>query len=274
MPVSTSYWNVSDKGYASFLTNLENVPWTEIPAPNPSTPLTEAPALVVLKHRLDRAVRGVLAAMGVSNKVLVADQEWDRCQTRLNARVAFDENDTHPERRAAAGRVRAALLTGSGTAQNALAPDLEVDFGGAQVNQCKQGTPLYADVQALGYQPLIDDIRVASEALAVAVGREIPGPRPPSRSVQIREAVRDAARAFNAVDDSIDDLLAQVDEGTPAYAQLMKLRVSLQTLLARYATHTPSVADVDPETPPAAPSTPETPATPATPNPGGSPFVE
>jgi hypothetical protein len=111
------------------LTNLETAPWIEIPAPDPSKPLTEASTLVVLKDRLDRAVRGVLAAMGVSNKVLLADQEWDRCQTRLSARVAFDENDTDPKRRAAAGRVRAALLSGSGTAQNALPLELDVDFG-------------------------------------------------------------------------------------------------------------------------------------------------
>lgn len=269
MTVMMSYWNVSDKGYASFLTNLENVPWTEIPAPDPATPLSEVPTVVMLKHRLDRAVHGVLAAMGVSNKVLIADQEWDRCQTRLSARVSFDENDADPNRRLAASRVRAALLTGGGTGQNALAPDLEVDFGGAQVNQCKDGTPLFADIQALGYQPLIHDIRVATDALAVAVGREIPGPRPSSRSVQIREAVRAAARAFNAVDDTVHDLLAETAEGTPAHAQLTKLRLSLQNLLARYATHTPA-AGPTPEPPPAAPSTP---VTPATPNPGGSPFV-
>jgi hypothetical protein len=255
------------------LTNLENAPWTEIPAPDPAKPLSEAPTVVMLKNRLDRAVRGVLAAMGVSNNVLEADKEWDRCQTRLNTRVAFDENDTELERRAAAGRVRATLLTGGGTGQNALALDLEVDFGGAQVNQCKEGTPLYADIQALGYQTLIDDIRASSDALAVAVGREIPGPRPPSRSVQIREAVRSAARAFNAVDDSIDDLLTETAEGTPAHAQLTKLRLSLQSLLARYATHTPPAGAEGPipENPTAAPSTP---VTPATPNPGGGPFVE
>ena len=262
MPTTTSYWNVSDKGYASFLTNLENAPWTEIPAPDPSKPLTDAPSLVVLKNRLDRAVRGVLVAMGVSNQVLLADQEWDRCQARLNARVAFDENDTNADRRAAACRVRAALLSGAGTAQNALAPDLEVDFGGAQVNQCKQGTPLYADIQALGYQSIIDEIRAASAALAVAVGRDMPGPRAPSRSIQIREAVRTAARSFQAVDDSIEDLLSQTFAGSPAHAKLTKLRLSLQTLLARYATQTQS-ADLAPvpETP--APATPATPATPA-----------
>ena len=253
MPVSTSYWNVTDKGYASFLTNLENAPWAEIPAPDPSKPLTEAPVLSVLKHRLGRVVLGVLEAMGVSNKVVIADQEWDRCETRLSARVAFDENDTDADRRAAAARVRAALLTGAGTAQNALAPDLEVDFGGAQVNQCKPGTSLHADIEALGYQPLIDDIRVATEALAVAVGREIPGPRPPSRSIQIREAVRAAAKTFNAVDDSINDLLGETPKGTPAHAQLTKLQVSLQTLLARYAAHTPDVEPV-PENPPAEPT--------------------
>lgn len=272
MALFTSYWNVSDKGFASFFTNLESAPWTEIPAPDPAKPLSEQPAIVVLKNRLDRSVRNVLAAMGVSNKVLVADQEWDRCQTRLAARVAFDENDADPARRAAAGRVRAALLTGSGTAQNALAPDLEVDFAGAQVNQSKPGTSLHPDIQALGYQPLIDDIRAATEVLAVAVGRDMPGPRPGSRSMQIRDAVRAAAKAFNAVDEAIDDLLDQTAGGTPAHAQLTKLRLSLQTLLARYATNSPP-ADVDPvpETPPAV--TP-TPATPATPNPGGSPFVE
>jgi hypothetical protein len=270
MAANTSYWNVSDKGYASFLTNLENVPWTEIPAPDPAKPLSEAPTLVVLKHRLDRGVAGVLAAMGVSNRVLLADQEWDRCQTRLSARVSFDENDSDPERRAAAARVRAALLTGGGTGQNALAPDLEVDYGGAQVNQCKDGTPLFADIQALGYQPLIHDIRVATDALAVAVGRDMTGPRAPSRSVQVREAVRAAAKAFNAVDDSVNDLLTVTAEGTPAHAQLTRLRLSLQTLLARYATHTPAAGPI-PEPAPAAPSTP---VTPATPNPGGSPFVE
>jgi hypothetical protein len=270
MAATTSYWNVSDKGYASFLTNLANDPWAEIPPPDPATPLSEVPTIVVLKHRLDRGVRGVLTAMGVSNKVMVADQEWDRCQARLGARVSFDENDADPERRAAARRVRAALLSGGGTGQNALAPDLEVDFGGAQVNQCKDGTPLFADIQALGYQPLIHDIRVATDALAVAVGREIPGPRPLSRSIQIREAVRAAARAFNAVDDSMDDLLAETAEGTPAHAQLTKLRLSLQTLLARYATHTPPAGADDP-----VPENPAAPSTPATPtNPGGSPFVE
>ena len=265
MPTSKSYWKVSDKGYASFLTNLENVPWNEIPAPEPAKPLTEAPVLVVLKHRLDNAVHGVLAAMGVSNMVMVADQEWERCQTRLNAKVAFDENDADAERRASAGRVRAALLSGKGTAQNALAPDLEVDFGGAQVNQCKAGTPLFADIQALGYQPLIDDIRVATDALAVAVGRHASGTRAPARSIQIREAVRAAARAFNAVDDSIDDLLAKTSEGTPAHAQLTKLQTSLQTLLARYATNTPPEVEPVVDNPPAAPTTP---------NPGGGPVVE
>jgi non-ribosomal peptide synthetase component F len=96
------------------------------------------------------------------------------------------------------------------------------------------------------------------------------GPRAPSRSVQVREAVRAAAKAFNAVDDSVNDLLTVTAEGTPAHAQLTRLRLSLQTLLARYATHTLAAGPI-PEPAPAAPSTP---VTPATPNPGGSPFVE
>ncbi len=31
MAPTLSYWNVSNKGYASFLTNLENVPWSPRP---------------------------------------------------------------------------------------------------------------------------------------------------------------------------------------------------------------------------------------------------
>ena len=151
MARNPGFGRVNDRGYAAFLNSLHAMPWAAITEPDPAQPLSEAPILVVLKHDLVRAVDGVLDAMGLSSKVLDADRAWGRCQMRLHARVLFDEHDPDPERRIAADRIRTVLLSGNGTAQNALRPELAVDFGRAQVAACREGAPMYADIQTLGH---------------------------------------------------------------------------------------------------------------------------
>ena len=144
--------------------------------------------------------------------------------------------------------MRATLLLGTGTGQNGMQADKQVDYGRMQVNQCRQGTQLQEDIKALGYEQLIEDIRQSTEALAEAAGRQASAKSSP-KSVLTRQALRKAASEFLWVTKGIDDLLATIPDRTEEHDQLCSLRASLHTLLERYAIRSEENAEADSEPP-------------------------
>ncbi len=235
------YSNVTDKGFTSFLSELSDGEWKGIsikkydaPDQVPSSPLLDAPRTVVWKLRATWAIGGVMEAIGSASPGLLArlDAEWDSGQRALNLRLASALEHKDEKHRAAAERLRKALLSGSGAEQTTLRLDQEVDFGGHQVTIASE-EPLAADVKTVGIQEHIERIREATAALGAGLGR-VPGQnRAPSRSRQLRDALSVCSTAFNAIHDEMEWLLEHTAEGA-GRDHLKALQAPFLMLLDRY----------------------------------------
>lgn len=243
------YSNVTDKGFTSFLKELSDGEWKGISIKKydaadqvPSSPLLDAPRTVVWKLRATWAIGGVTGAIGSASPGALArlDGEWDSAQRALNLRLASALEHKDEKHRAAAERLRAALLSGSGAEQTTLRYDQEVDFGDHQVKVASE-EPLAADVKTVGIQEHIERIREATAALGAGLGR-IPGQnRAPSRSRQLRDALTVCSTAFNAIHEEMDWLLEHTAEG--ASRDLVKaLQAPFLALLERYSVKSGSAA--------------------------------
>ena len=199
MATTISFYNVSAAGFGAFREDLDGPAWADIPGPA-GVPLSACESRVMFKETLSIAVNTVIAATTESNRTTLAQARWERCQNRLSHTVAVDEDDESTERQTMARRVRAALLVGNGTGQNGMPADKQVDHGRMQVCQCRQGTQLHRDLEALNYGHLIEDIRTSTEALAEAVGRNATAKQASARSALIRDALGKAATDFLWVD--------------------------------------------------------------------------
>jgi hypothetical protein len=234
------YSYVNDKGFIAFLHELSDGEWKAVSIKKydvedrlPPSPLLEAPRPVVWKTRATWAIRGLLAAAGITTaEIDRLDAEWDSAQRATDRILAAALEDRDTAVRAAAERLRAALLSGNGTDQTGFALDQEVDFGRNQIQLTKDG-PLTADVKTVGLAPHIQRIHEATEALAAGLGRAPGQNRAPARSRQIRDALTACSAAFNAIHDDIEWLLDHTPEGTHR-EQLRSLHKPFLALLERY----------------------------------------
>jgi hypothetical protein len=242
------YGYVGTDGFLAFRAELEHDAWKSVVTkkhhPDKSGDgLIDAPSPTQWKVRLLQALDALEQSVGQGNGNKLLDDEWDRCQKRLDLRSNFDLADPLPARRAAADRVRQALLAGNGTAQTSLDYDKEVDFGEKQALLAGK-QPLAADIKLLGYESLLADIARATQDLAQGIGRTDGRGRPLARSARIRDAQIGAVNAFNSVHDAIVWLRNQ--PSSPAARQrLDALFTPLQGLLDRYP---PTAAPVGADT--------------------------
>ena len=125
------------------------------------------------------------------------DGSWDSAQRRLFHRVAAGVDSEDTEVRAAADRLSAQILAGTGVAQTQYDFDAEVDFGLNQIALTQAGGALAADAKKLKLGDALADVEKATEALAKGIGRGTGDKRrPPSR--KLRSAIAECAASFNA----------------------------------------------------------------------------
>jgi hypothetical protein len=232
------YGNVVDTGFLSFAGALEEGAWKDISIKKhdseemlASTPLVTTPVAVKWKLTSAWGIRALVAAMSVGNTADL-DKEWDAAQRAFAAGVASEEDHQDPAYRAAAGRIRTALLSGAGTIQTQSDLDKEVDFGQKQLLLAEQ-KDLAADLKLTGLGPRLERIRAATLALGKGIGREPGKNRAPARSLRIRDALRECSGAFNLVHDDLVWAIAHTPSG-PERDKLEKMLEPFQALLDRY----------------------------------------
>lgn len=237
------YSYVTDKGFASFARELSEGAWKEVSIkkydnetepPVARASLLEAPLPVVWKLRATWGIRALTRAMGTAtaDDLIMLDAEWDSSQRALNLALLTAAEHRDPEPRAAAERVRTALLMGGGTAQTQLSYEKEVDFGYAQLDLAGKA-PLAADVKTTGLRGHLDRIREATDALAVGLGRTGGQRRTMSRARRIRDALAACSGAFNAIHDELGWILEHTAAGKDR-EPLAALHAPFLALLDRY----------------------------------------
>jgi hypothetical protein len=259
---SKSFGNVDDKAFVTLGVALEEGAWKDISIKKHDSeamvalsPFANLPLASKWKLHGTWGVRRLVAALSVGNNVEL-DSEWDASQRSFASGVASEEDHQDPAHRAAAGRLRTALLDGAGTAQTQLDLDGEVEFGKKQLRLVEEKA-LAADLHLTGLGPKMDRIREATAALDAGTGR-VPGKnRAKARSVRVREALAECAAAFNSIHDDLVWAMAHSPSG-PDRDKLEKLLEPLQAALDRAPATAAATPAADATAAPAAP-----PATPA-----------
>jgi hypothetical protein len=236
------YSYVTDKGFTSFARELSEGAWggisieiydSEAVPPVAREPLANTPVAVLWKLRAIWAIRGLVRALGIASaeELMRLDAEWDSSQRALNLALLTEAEHKEAERRAAAERLRASLLSGAGTSQTRLSYDKEVDFGYAQMTLVGKA-PLAADAEVADLAPYLERIRDATLALATGLGREPGQTSTGSRARRIQKALPGCSTAFNAMHDELDWLIEHtIGEDS---ARFEALRVPLVALIDRY----------------------------------------
>jgi hypothetical protein len=258
---ANGYSFVTDHGFGAFAQDLDQGAWASVDIQPFDTeegiakaPLADAPLVVAWKLRVLWGIRALAAAAG-TDVLAELDAEWDSAQRAFHLGVATAEEHKSPVVRAAAGRVRGALLSPSGTAQNALDYEKEVDFGRDQVKRGSAGA-LAEDVETIGATHHVARIHDATEAFAKALGRDENKGRAPARGRRLRAALVTCSTAFNGVHDEITWAIEHTADQAER-ARLGALLAPFQALLARYPSPTAAKA-ADQGADPTAPTPPPT----------------
>lgn len=256
------YGNVTDRAFVAFDRELDDGAWKGIAlkkadeqAHENAALLLNAPQLVIWKLRLRWGSAGVIAALGAA-PLAELDGNWDSAQRRLFHRVATGIDDDDRAVRAAADRLSAQILAGTGVAQTQYDFEAEVDFGFNQIALTQADGPLAADVKRLKLADALADVAKTTEALAKGIGRGTGEKRrPPSR--KLRSAIAECAASFNGVHEDLAWFIGRTPTGAER-DKLTALLVPLEALLSRHAPAAPAeAAPVE-----AAPVTPEQPLKP------------
>jgi hypothetical protein len=246
------YGYVTDKGFASFARALSEGAWKDVSIekhdgdgdpPLAKGPLLEASPALLWKLRATWAIRALLGAMGTAtaDDLLRLDAEWDSSQRALNLTLLAAGEHRDAEHRAAAERLRTALLLGGGTGQTQLSYEKEVDFGIAQRDLAGKA-PLSADVKAVGVGEHLERIGDATDALAIGLGRGPGQVRAVSRARRIRDALAACAAAFNTIHDELAWAIEHTGPGND-HQRLEALYAPFLALLERYPAHAKTGSD-------------------------------
>jgi hypothetical protein len=238
---------VQSEGFTSFSEKLNVSPWRDLditpydtPARKLSNGILALSTPVLLKLMMKWALDDLRTAE-LPTETLNADTvdrtRWDPPQKQLNKEIAAAESRPDPEDKAAATRLRAALLKGRGTQQTQLPIPQEVRFGYAQVLKARSDT-LSKDVARFNLTNLIDEIYKATQALDQASGYT-------ERNKRQTEGLSRCVSTFNWVVGTLDLLLPSANEQERTLLQTM--RDPLQKLLDDYPAPT-DTSDEDPPT--------------------------
>jgi hypothetical protein len=234
------YGNVHETGFVAFAHDIAEGEWKEVSLAGYDTPerrlppdSLQIPPEVAWKLRAAWAIGGLRDALGKSPEVLAElDTDWDGTQRKLYHLIGGAAEDRDPAIRAAAERLRIALLEGNGVAQTNRTYDAEVDFGRRQVELMTNGT-LKADVELLGLAGMRDQVHEVTEALARGLGRAPGEQRTGTRRERIRAARTACATAFNGIHSEIAWFLEHTPPGA-VRSRIERLLAPFKALLARY----------------------------------------
>ena len=260
------YGYVEDKGFVSFSGAFGEGEWESIDIqPYDSeemlvkAPFMTTPVAIQWKLSGTWAIRMLVRSMSVGNTAEL-DSEWDAAQRSFAAGVASEEDHKDPAHRAAAGRIRTALLAGAGTGQTIFELDGEYEFGKQQIVLAEQ-KPLAADLKLTDLGPKLDRIREATLALGEGIGR-VPGKnRAPARWLRIRDALQGCVGAFTSIHDGLQWAIAHSPSG-PERDQMERLLEPFKALLERYPA--PAAAEAKAAPAPAATTIPDAKGAPGT----------
>ena len=198
--IRVNVWGGGKTGYIPYSKYIKLTP--DAPEREISIEVREErpPGLFGLAKSELRKDTGLKLRMPTADELTSLDRAWDASERRVNSQIAVHEDSEDPARAAAAARLRAALLSGAGSAQTVLSWEQEVDFGRKQVELASQA-PLSDDVALLELQPFIDDISEKTEALSNVLRQE--GSSSAPRSNRIREALVGCRQSFNRVHDDL-----------------------------------------------------------------------
>ena len=228
-----SFSHVPMAGFAAFQSTMQEHPWTEIDASaysDPSKSLWDASPLVLSKVRLQRSIQQLLVTMLGAGGAKACDRRWDSTQKQLNGLLVAYAESSDPAKRDAAKRLQSLLLLGGGVAQTMLRYQEEVDFGRKQIALVAAGQGA-TDVATLGLGAMINEMAVATEALAAVIGH---GETVAAPHLRRAKAVTTCAQTFGVVAEGLAWLIDQGGNGAEQ-GIAMKLYTSLHELTDRYA---------------------------------------
>lgn len=247
------YGAVDGKGFVSFGGAFEEGAWESVQIKKHDneemvalSPIASLPVAVFLKLQGTWGIRSLVKAMSVGNNVEL-DQEWDSAQRAFSAGVASEEDHKDPAHRAAAGRIRTALLDGAGTSQTQLDLDKEYDFGMKQLRLAEEKS-LAADLKLTGLTSMLGRIQEATVALGEGTGRAPGKNRAPARSLRIRDALQECSAAFNNIHDYLTWAIDHSASG-PDRDKLEQMLAPFQALLDRYPATAASAGAASPAAP-------------------------
>jgi hypothetical protein len=233
------YRNVKDTALLAFSDELSRGAWGAIDLTGlvgedgkPVRPLEELTTLVELKLRLTRGIGSLAKAIAASDATTGIELIWDNKQRAFVTRITLATLEGGAEDKKTAARILAALTAGGGLAQTGYSHDAEVDFGRKQIRLAAEPN-LRADLSSLGLLPSIDEISVATENLAVAIGRDGSGSRKLSPSHQISKELSSCITSFTGVHSQLD-WLAQVAASDEDRRRIDDLRKPMSDLLQRF----------------------------------------
>ncbi len=228
-----SFSHVPMAGFAAFQSTMQGHPWTQVDASayaDPSKPLWNAGPLVLSKVRLHRSIQQLLVTMLGAGGAKACDRRWDGVEKQLYGLLAAYAQSSDPAKQDAAERLQGLLLLGNGVAQTMLRYQEEVDFGRKQVALAAAGQGA-TDVATLGLGATINEIAVATEALAAVIGY---GENVVAPHARRRKALAACMQTFGAVAEGLAWLI-DLGGDSVERALAMELYASLNELVDRYA---------------------------------------
>lgn len=209
--------SIAESSYLSSLNDLERDPnWGPVDVSafalaNAARPeLLKQPRLVVWKVRLMWSIDLLMSALGLTDrsKILTLAADYMTAQRRLLSKLQLDLTDPNQTTREAATKAQSLLLP-DGLKHINLSYDQKIAFSRSQIVLADD--QLGHEVQTLGLKSFMDHIAQSTEALSSALGMAPGKARDQSKSLRIREALRNTQRDFKAV---LNDILWHAENTT------------------------------------------------------------
>ncbi len=208
---------IAESNYISTLNDLERDPnWGGVDVSpftlaSPVRPeLLKQSRLVVWKVRLVWSIDLLMSALGLTDrsKIITLAADFTTAQRRLFSKIQLDLTDPNQTIREATIKVQLLLLP-EGLKHVNLSYDQKIAFGRSQIALADD--QLGHELQTLGLRPFMDHIAQTTEALSSALGIAPGKSRDQSKSLRIREAIRNTQRDFKAV---LNDILWHAENTT------------------------------------------------------------
>lgn len=232
-----SFAYVPAEGFTAFGAELRTGAWGDIDTTNYLgadgrliKAISSAPVKVVLKVQLQGAIATMVDVLKSAGSAKACDDVWDTAEKRLGVMISAALVSKNAAKRAAGERLHQWLLLGEGAGQTKLKYHQEVDFARKQLELGTNGQ-CAADIALLELGDLMQDIAIATEALAGAIGHGNTGFTPSRRKGATLSSCR---IAFGAVHGQLEWIASSGSSGIDKDVA-SALLVPLRELAKRYS---------------------------------------